>query len=589
MMGSSNGKATPPKRKKAITSSDFLQKLRKRRIIETLAAFIGGGWLLLEFVHWLLVDHYHFPEKTIDITFVTILGALLCTLVWRWYAGLSGPRKFKVEFVLLPVIILIILSLDINLLMHLEKSDSARPPEWKNSIAVLPFKDISPGQGQDYFCEGLTVELIARLSQIKDLKVVARTSAFSFKGKDLDIREVGKRLDVKSILEGEVRKAGNKLRITAQLINSSDGSHLWSDTYDKDETDIIAIQKDISEAVVNALQIQLMGQAKGRLVRNYTTNQKAHDLYLKGRFYWERRERRNLEIAIDFFNKAIGEDPSYALAYCGIADCYAVLADNAMVPAKEAYPKSKAAALKAIGIDPTLAEAHVPLAAAIEEFDHNFPEAEKEYQIAIMLNPGYASAHHWYALFLSCQGQHTEALREIEIARRLDPLSPRINVNVWFILSNARRYGLAIEEAKHSLELFPEHAAAYQQVAILYALTGRYEEAQRAINHALELDPEYGEAILIPAYCYALSGDSAMALKKLEEVLGSSKLRFVSCIEIARVYTGLGEKEKAFSWLDRAYLDNEARLNYLKVDPTFDPLRADPRYSELIHRIGFRE
>ncbi len=264
----------------------FFLDLRKKRIIEILAAFIAGGWLIIEFVDRILVAHYHFPDKTIDITFITLLCALICTLIWRWFSGREEPRKFKLELVLIPLVVLITVLLDINLLLHLKGPEPETVPasKWKNSIAVLPFVDMSPQKDQEYFCDGMTEELINRLSNIKELKVPARTSVFFFKGKAQDIQEVGQKLKVNTVLEGSVRRAGNALRITAQLINIADGYHLWSETYDRELRDIFAIQDEIALTVADKLKLTLLGDEKTKVTKRNTDNIEANILYLKGKY-----------------------------------------------------------------------------------------------------------------------------------------------------------------------------------------------------------------------------------------------------------------------------------------------------------------
>ena len=500
--------------------------------------------------------------------------------------------KFNVRKVFVPTIIIFVLAVAavlIWLFIPKKETGPAVTATAKKSIAVLPFEDLSAAKDQEPLADGIPETLINALSSIEGLHVSARTSSFSFKEKQPDIREIGQKLGVESLLEGSIQVAGNKLRIMVRLINIANGFPIWSQDYNKTVNDVFSIQDDIAQSVVKALKIKLLGEKQEPIVRNCTTNREAYNLYLQGRYFWEKRGKEDVERAIEFFNKAIEKDPTYALAYAGVADSYQVLGDNLLIPPNEAFPKAKAAALKALELDNSLAEAHVPLAALLETYEHNFSRAEKEYKIAIGLSPGYATAYHWYALFLSFQGRHDEAIKEILQARELDPLSPRINANVGYILYNARRYDQAIGELKKSAGLFPEHATNYGYAGYLYALTGRYEEALSAFNHALELEASAGEFILWPALCYARSGDRAEAQKRLKNIIEYSKKNFVSATEIALVYTGLNDKEQAFIWLDKAFSENDALLNRLKVEPAFDPLRSDPRFTALLRKIGFEK
>jgi len=315
----------------------------KKRIIEILAAFIAGGWLIIEFVDRILVAHYHFPDKTIDIMFITLLYALFCTLIWRWFSGREKPRKFKLELVLIPLVVLITVLLDINLLLHLKGPESEAIPtsKWKNSIAVLPFVDMSPQKDQEYFCDGMTEELINRLSNIKELKVPARTSAFMFKGKTEDIREIGRKLDVRTVLEGSIRKAGDQLRVTAQLINIADGFHLWSETYNREIKDVFNTWDEIALTVADKLKFTLLDDEKNKVTKRNTDNIEANILYLRGKYLHLTYTFEGMDKAIKCFEQAIQIDPNYALAYSGLADVYYEYPFMGILSPKEAIPKAK--------------------------------------------------------------------------------------------------------------------------------------------------------------------------------------------------------------------------------------------------------
>ncbi len=499
--------------------------------------------------------------------------------------------KFNVRRVLVPAFIVLVLAVAAFLLWRFipkkEKAPTAAATV-KKSIAVLPFEDISAIKDQEPLAEGIPETLINALSSIEGLHVSARTSSFSFKGRQQDIGEIGRKLGVETLLEGSIQVAGNRLRIMVRLIKIADGFPIWSQDYNKTADDVFSIQDDIAQSVVKALKIKLLGEKQGPIVKSYTANREAYNLYLQGRYLWEKRGKEDVLKAIALFNKAIEKDPTYALAYAGIADSYEVLGDNVELPPNESFPAGKAAALKALEIDDSLAEAHVSLAGLLESYEHDFSGAEKEFKKAIELNHGYATAHHWYALFLSDQGRHDEAIEEIMQARELDPISPRINANVGGeILYNARKYDQAIDELKKSIKLFPDHAANFVNIGKAYTQVGRYREAISAFNRGLALQPEIAGFILGPAYCYALSGHRDEAQKRLNKIIDNSKKMYVSPTEIARVYIGLGDKEQAFIWLDKAFSENDGRLTILKVDPTFDPLRSDPRFTALLKKIGF--
>ena len=563
----------------------FVLKLRQRKIITTLAAFIGGGWLLLEFVHWLLVDHYHFPEKAIDITFITILGTLVGTLLWRWFSGREAPRKFKLELVLIPLVVLITVLLDINLLLHLKAPESETVPasKWKNSIAVLPFVDMSPQKDQEYFCDGMTEELINRLSNIKELKVPARTSAFMFKGKAEDIREIGRKLDVQTVLEGSIRKEDHQLRITVQLVNVSDSYHIWSETFDRELTKVFSIQDEVALTIADKLKLTLMREDKTKLVKRPTENLEAYNLYLQGRYFWNKRTAEEIRKAIDFFNQAIEIDSHYALAYVGLADCYLLLPVYGRFPIREVLPKAKEAVSRALEVDDTLAEAHTSLAAVIES-EGAAADAEREYKRAIELNPNYPMVHLWYHVFLRFRGRLDEAEAEIRRAKELDPLSLIINSGWGDMLYLKKKYDQAIQQYSKTLELDQSFAEARRMRGKCYQQKGMFEEAIADFQKAREDfgNNPYGLGDLGNAY--AVSGEKTRAIEVLKNLLELSKQGYSLNYDIAFVYCGLGDKDKAFEYLEKAYNVKEEMADF-KVDPAWESLRSDPRYQPLLERL----
>ena len=571
----------------------FFSNLRKKRIIEILAAFIAGGWLIIEFVDRILVAHYHFPDKTIDITFITLLCTLICTLIWRWFSGREKPRKFNLELVLIPLVVLITVLLDINLLLHLKKPESETFPtaKWKNSIAVLPFVDISPQKDQEYFCDGMTEELINRLSNIKELRVPARTSAFFFKGKEQDIREIGRKLDVQTVLEGSVRRAGNELRITAQLINIADGYHLWSETYDRELRDIFVIQDEIALAVADKLKLTLVGEEKAKLVKRPTENLEAYNLYLLGLHYFYLQKEADLKRAIKYYEEAINKEPSFALAYSAMADGYcSLLTNNSLAPA-DGYPKAKAAAMKALNLDDSLGEAHASLANIMLNFDWNFSGAEEEFLRGLKLNPRSADIHVFYSDYLTLTGRHNEAIAGYKRAINLDPVSTYANRHLGWGHYFAGRYDESIAQLKAALELDPNHYWTLMVLTWPYAMKGMKREIAVLVDkikalYSLEEDPLLLSQV---AWCYALSGEKEKARILLEQLLDLSARKYVDSGLVAQVYTGLGEKDRAFDWLTRGYKERVNIMLYLKVDPAFILLRSDPRYRELLKKIGLEK
>ena len=465
------------------------------------------------------------------------------------------------------------------------KEEAADEAAAKKSIAVLPFEDLSQAKNNEYLCDGISATLITALTNLEGLWVPAQTSAFFFKGKTQDIREIGQKLGVENVLEGSVQVSGDNLRVTARISNVQDGRQVWSESYNRKMADVFAIQDDIANAIVTALKIKLLSEKGALLVKNSTENLEAYSLYLQGRNYWNKRGEANLTKSIEYFEKAIEIDPNYALAYAGLADSYYVLGENGFWPPVETYPKAKAATLKALELDDKLAEAHATLGSIILDRDWDYVGAEKEFKSSIELNPGYATAHQWYAGLLSILGRHEEAIREIRIARNLDPFSARISSSVGGYLYLARQYGQALEELKKALEVFPNDLETHQALGWTYEAIGKYEEAANFYLRYIELSGglKAGEADL--ASCYALMGKREEARKILNSIIDYSKRNYVSPVAIAWIFAALGEKDQTFAWLGKAFQERDPGFLYLN-HYRFDPVRSDPRFMDLLRRIG---
>jgi len=375
---------------------------------------------------------------------------------------------------------------DLELLRDTTRSRSMRgkvaEEEDKPSIAVLPFRDMSSQRDQEYFCEGIAEELINALVKLRGLRVAARTSAFQFKGRESNVKEIGEELNVRTVLEGSIRKAGNRLRITAQLVNVEDGFHIWSEKYDRELDDIFAIQDDISLAIVDKLSVKLFGEEKSALVKRHTVDQEAHNLYLTGLYFWNRRHEGGMKRAMECFRQAIDKDPGYALAHVGVADTYNITGMFGYLPPKEAFPKAIAAAKRALEIDDTLGEAHASLGFARTFYEWDWSAAENEFIRAIELSPNYATAHSWYGLYLSATGRNDEGINEAEKARDLDPLSLIINATVGLLYYFASRYEESIANQKKALELDPDFLIANGWIVMAYAENGMCDRAVRTMN-----------------------------------------------------------------------------------------------------------
>ena len=588
-MRSARKKAPVAKKGEKSSFKSFLHTLRKKRIIEILAGFIGGGWLILEFVHWILIDHYHFPEESLDIAIVTLISALICTLTWRIFAGVEKKaRKVKLELILIPLIILITAFFDVRFIQQIGEPEAETISEkrWKNSIAVLPFANISPEEGQEYFCDGMTDEIIAKLSTLKELKVVSRTSVMRYKNTAKNIKEIGQELDVASVLEGSVRKEGDDIRITAQLINVKDGFPLWSDIYDRKLERILDVQSDVAENVVSALRTRLTPEEKRRLSVIPQIKPEAYQAYLKGLFYWNKRTGDDLRKATTYYEKAIEEEPDYTLAHVGLAECYNLINIYSSVPLKESFPRAKEAALRAIALDETLGEAHNSLAYATYRYYWDFDEAEREFKRAIELSPNYATAHFWYSEFLMTQGRSNEAFKEMNLALELDPVSLIINSSLGLLYLYTRQPEKAVEQLLKTLEMGPNFAHAHGLLGLAYAKLNKFPEAIVEGKKAVELS---GSSLFLMSnlgWIYAQAGKDDEAKRIIEELKDLSNKHSVPSFSTAFIYVGLNENDKAFEWLEIAYEERYEMLVWIKVSPLLDPIRTDPRFSELLEKIG---
>jgi serine/threonine protein kinase/Tfp pilus assembly protein PilF len=454
------------------------------------------------------------------------------------------------------------------------------------SIAVLPFTNMSSDPENEFFADGITEEIINALAQIEDLRVVARTSAFSFKEKNVDLRTVGQCLNVTTVLEGSVRKSGNRLRIMAQLINVADGYHIWSERFDRELQDIFEVQDEIAKTIADRLKVTLGAERQKPLVKAGTRNLEAYELYLKGRFHWNKRTPEGMQKAIECFQKAIEEDPTYALAYTGLADNYNLASFLNFFPPGEVMPKAKAAAAKALEIDDSLAEAHVSLGYASFTYDWDWIAAGRYFERALAVNPSYVKNHAFYPLYLSSLGRFEEAVAIAKRALDLDPASPSAShvLAVQFYLS--RQFDQAIQQTHKTLEMDPHYAVAYAMLGQAYACKQCYRESLPDLEKYSELSHGGPAALALLGYAQARLGDRKAALRMLDELGAVSKRSVVTAFFFALVYAGLEDNGQAFGWLEKACEEQFNRLAYIKVEALWDPLRSDPRFAELIRRIG---
>jgi TolB-like protein/Tfp pilus assembly protein PilF len=458
-------------------------------------------------------------------------------------------------------------------------------------IAVLPLDNFSPDTGDEYFADGMTEEFISTLSKIDRFRVIARASVMRYKGGARNIAEIGRELKVGTILAGSVRKAGSKLRITAQLIDVRWQELLWTEDYDRDLQEVFAIQSDIAQRVAAALQAELPAGEKSRIEKKGTDNFDAYTAYLKGRFFWNQRTAENLKKAMAYFEQAIARDSAYALAYAGLADAYAIqgTVEYSGLPSLEAMAKAKAAVEKALAVDQDCAEAHASLANIRSTYEWDWPGAEREFKRAIALNPNYGPVHHWYAHYWAARGRLDEAMAEIKLAQELDPLSPIINTTVGMVFYFARQPDQAIERLRQALEIDSNFVAAQLQLGVFLVQQQRFAEAIAEFQKAIDLVGENPITLALLGHAYAASGKRREALAILAQLQQPSLRPFVSPSHLALVYLGLGDGDRVFEWLEKAYEQRSNYLIYLKVEPLVDGLRSDPRFAALLKKMGLEE
>jgi TolB-like protein/DNA-binding winged helix-turn-helix (wHTH) protein/Flp pilus assembly protein TadD len=494
--------------------------------------------------------------------------------------GLWPTRRILVALAL----VIIIVSLSI-LAVWLFRSRE-RAPVGIRSLAVLPLDNLSGDASQNYFADGMTDELITDLAQISALRVISRTSVMVYKGARKPLPQIARELNVDAVVEGTVLRSGDQVRITAQLIEASTDKHLWSHSYEGDLRDTLTLQRKVASAIADQIRINLTPQEQAALKSVRAVNPEAYESYLKGRYFWNKRTADGLKVALAYFKQAIEEDPKYAPAYSGLADTYALLGDwqYAVMPPKEAFPKAKAAATKALELDSTLGEAHNSLAFVLDGYDWDFDSAGKEFQRAIELSPGYATAHHWYAWHLSLLGRYDEAIAEMRQAENLDPLSLIINADLAELLVLAHSYDESIQQSRKTIEMDPNFALAHNQLGQAYLQKQMYDQAIAELQRAGELSGGSPTSIANLARAYVASGKRREAVNLLGDLKKRSNPGYSSASEIAMIYASLGDTDQAMNWLEKGY---EERFNPgVLLRPGFDPLRSDSRFQNLEHRVG---
>jgi TolB-like protein/DNA-binding winged helix-turn-helix (wHTH) protein/Tfp pilus assembly protein PilF len=463
-------------------------------------------------------------------------------------------------------------------------------PKQITSIVVLPLENLSADKDQAYFADGMTDELIANLAKIRSLRVISRTSAMGYKGTHKTLSEIARDLNVDAVVEGTVLRSGDRVRITAELVQVATDRHLWAETYESELGDILTLQSHVASAIVNEIRVKLTPEDQVRLATTRPVSTESYENYLKGRYYWNKRSQEGLTKAISYFQVAIEKDPQYALAYAGLADCYSIIGSAIVgtVPTAEVAPKARAAALKSLELDNTLAEAQTSLATVRFNYDWDWKAAASGFRRAEELNPSYATAYQRNSLYLMSMGRIGESIAEMNRAHSLDPLSVSMNFSLGWRLYMAREFDQAIEQLRNTIDMDPNFILPHLVLGQAYEQKKAYDQAVAELRRAADISQNSPPVLAALARTYAVSGRTPEAKKLLALLMEQSKKQYVSPFYVAIVYAGLGENEQALDWLEKAYKDRSNAIVFAKVDPQLDTLRSSPRFQSLLHRLAFQ-
>jgi TolB-like protein/Tfp pilus assembly protein PilF len=580
---------------------NLFAELKRRNVYKVAVAYIVAGWALSQGIAQVF-PVFDVPNWAIRLLVILIIAGLPIALVLAWMFQITPEGIKRTENVDLAAqpsrtshtwIYIVVIGAAISIgLFFLGRYSAETPRETKGvvlspkSIAVLPFDNLSRDPDNAYFCEGVQDEILTRLAKVADLKVISRTSTEQFKSTPENLPQIAKQLGVMNIVEGSVQRAGDQVRVNVQLINTLTDAHLWAEIYDRKLTDIFSVESDIAKAIADKLQAKLTGSEKVAIENKPVVNPEAYELYLKGRFFWNKRTGQDLKTACDYFQRAIAADPQYAAAYAGLAQSYLLIPLFGAGKPQDNFPKAKAAAQRAIALDETSAEAHSALGLLYCFADVNFPDAEKEFDRALALNPNYATAHHWFGnCLLVGLGRFDEAISHCQRAVELDPLSLIINADLGSTLMIARLYDQAIAQLERTLELDNKFGYAHWNLGQAFYFKGNRAAAIAEYEKARTLDDD-PEIVELLGRAYADGGEKEKALASIRELETRSKQQFVRGYLIASIYVGLGEKTKAIDYLEREYLNHDnIDTCWIRVDPMLDPLRGDPRFEALAERI----
>ena len=495
----------------------------------------------------------------------------------------SGGRRW---FVLSAAAVVLVALLTLAYIAARSRAGYAGRPKIR-SLAVLPLQNLSGDPSQDYVADGMTEELIGRLSRIHGLRVISRTSSMHFKNTQLALPEIARMLAADAIVEGSLVREGQQIRVHAQLIRAATDEHIWAGEYQRNYESILEVQAEVARSIVEQIALNLTPEERARLASGRPVDPRAYENYLKGRYYFSQRTEDALHKSIASFQQAVTSDPAYAPAYSGLAETYAMLGFRGSMPSKDALSAAKKAALKAIELDDSLAEPHASLAFIAETYDWDWPGAERQYKQALQLNPSYAQAHNWYAGYLTYTGRFNEGIAEAIRARELDPLSLPLNNALAGRLLAGGRYNEALAQVQRTLELDEHFAPAHQTLGWIYLHSGKQREAIREFQHALELSgAEDTDIQLDLGFACAVSGQQEEARRILVKLEQMHQQGIAPSASVAILYGALGESDQAFAWLEKAYQERDPQLTYLKAGRRFEPMRKDPRFGQFVRRVG---
>ena len=588
---------------------NFFAELKRRNVYKVAVAYAIVGWLVMQ-IAATVVPALHLSDAiTSAVVLLTLLGfPIALVLAWAFELTPEGikrtedvapnesmsitrrtGRKLTAVIILVAVVASALFAWQFLRPRTTPVAAGTGPrteiPE--KSIAVLPFENATHNADTEYLSDGISEALINSLSELQQLKVIARSTAFRYKGKQIDPQEVGRELKVRTVLMGVVRQAGDRLNVQVDLVDAVTGAQLWGEEYERKLADVLAVKQALVREVTEKLRLKLTGEQQQRLTQRDTTNPEAYQFYLRGRYYWNKRTAENLKKAIEQFQQAADKDPNYALAYVGLADCYLLLEDYAGTPASETFPKAKAFAQRALQLDSSLAEAHTSLAYVYTNL-WQWEQAEEEFKRSIKLNPNYSTAHHWYSIYLLDLGRNDEAMAEIKRAHELDPLSLIIGTTLTYAYFAEGDVNSSIAQCKRVIDLDPNFPRAHEYLGLAYLKQGRHSEAIAELQKAVELSGRERRPLRELGYGYGISGKRAEALAALKELEGKYEKGRAIGQDLAAVYAGLGDKDQAFAWLEKDFQTRSGLLAWTRWTPAFESLRSDPRSADLLRRMGLQ-